>query len=313
MLDVDIDLMPLIAQGESDTLEFTERLPPEPTVSTILAAFANTNGGTWIIGVRDTGEVIGLPKKEAAQTYNKLNRIAGSLLSEPFDSGTTSLNGKWLVYIKVGQVPKHLYPVITSTGKYYKRYGARSVRVVKSNLFREGDIEEIPAGLVKGGGPVGAEDTKARGGGGDIQSKAIPAKTFVVFVAMSFRQEEEPALVDYYRAMERAAEKTKLPVRLTRMDLVEGDYEISQKLMDDIDKADIVIADFTLRPANVYFELGYARGMRKRIIQTARKDTALEFDIRNWRTVFYRNATELEEKLVLALDTACSEVDEAGG
>lgn len=127
---------------------------------------------------------------------------------------------------------------------------------------------------------------------------------------MSFRQEEEPALVDYYRAMERATLKTKLSVKLSRIDLVEGDYEISQKLMDEIDKADIVITDFTLRPSNVYFELGYARGRRNRIIQIARKDTVLEFDIRNWRTIFYRNATELEERLSQALDTACVELAE---
>jgi nucleoside 2-deoxyribosyltransferase len=65
--------------------------------------------------------------------------------------------------------------------------------------------------------------------------------------------------------------------------------------MDEIDAADIVIADFTLSPANVYFELGYARGKGRRVIQTARRGTVLEFDVRNWRTVFYRNATELEE------------------
>ncbi len=78
--------------------------------------------------------------------------------------------------------------------------------------------------------------------------------------------------------------------------------------MNEIDNSDIVIADFTLSPANVYFELGYARGIRKRIIQTARKSTALEFDVRNWRTTFYRNANELEEKLVAELQTAYAEV-----
>ena len=84
------------------------------------------------------------------------------------------------------------------------------------------------------------------------------------------------------------------------------DYEISQRVMDEINKADIVIADFTLSPANVYFELGYARGQGKQIIQTARKETRLEFDVRNWRTVFYRNATELEEKIVPELVEACT-------
>ena len=33
-------------------------------------------------------------------------------------------------------------------------------------------------------------------------------------------------------------------------------------------------------------------------MQTARKETPLEFDVRNWATLFYKNATELEELLV---------------
>jgi hypothetical protein len=135
-----------------------------------------------------------------------------------------------------------------------------------------------------------------------------PSRPIRVFVAMSFREEEEPALVDYFEAMKRASQATKLPIDLVRMDLVEGDHEISQKIMDEIDKSDVVLADFTLSPANVYFELGYARGCKRRIIQTARKGTRLEFDARNWRTIFYKNATELERSLELALKAAYAEI-----
>jgi nucleoside 2-deoxyribosyltransferase len=83
--------------------------------------------------------------------------------------------------------------------------------------------------------------------------------------------------------------------------------------MTEIDGADIVIADLTLNPRNVYFELGYARGKGKRVIQTARKGTLLEFDIRNWRTLLYRNATQLEEKLIEEIREAyVSVADNAG-
>jgi hypothetical protein len=44
------------------------------------------------------------------------------------------------------------------------------------------------------------------------------------------------------------------------------------------------------------------------VIQTARKDTRLEFDIRNWHTAFYRNATELEQKLEVAIKAAYTDV-----
>lgn len=128
----------------------------------------------------------------------------------------------------------------------------------------------------------------------------------VGFIAMSFHQEEEPALIDNWEAMQRAVASIDLPTNLTRMDMVEGDYEISQEIMRRINKANFIIVDFTLSPRNVYFEAGYARGRGKHIIQTARSDTKLAFDTRNWRTLFYKNATELEA-------TLCSATDVRGG
>lgn len=130
----------------------------------------------------------------------------------------------------------------------------------------------------------------------------------VVFVAMSFRVEEDPALVDYFEAMRRAAYSTRLPLDIRRIDSVQGDFEISQRILEEIDAAKIVIADFTLSPRNVYFEAGYARGKGKRVIQTARKDTHLEFDTRGWKTIFYKNATELEVALAQALSSAYYDV-----
>lgn len=136
----------------------------------------------------------------------------------------------------------------------------------------------------------------------------ITSEEITAFVAMSFRDEEEPALIDYFRAMERAVKSTNLPIKIKRVDLVEGDYEISHKIMSEIDKSGIVIADFSFNSPNVYFEIGYARAKKCRIIQTARRGTVLEFDIRNWRTLFYRNATELEEKLIPELNSAYFEI-----
>ena len=70
----------------------------------------------------------------------------------------------------------------------------------------------------------------------------------------------------------------------------------------EIDSAQLVIADLTLSPPNVYLELGYARGRRKRVIQTCRSDTKLEFDVRGRRTLIFRNATMLEHILLRELD-----------
>lgn len=123
-----------------------------------------------------------------------------------------------------------------------------------------------------------------------------------VFVAMSFREGEEPALTDYWYAMKRAATRSSGNFNLKRIDQVEGDYEIIGRIFDEIDDADLVIADLTLSPANVYLELGFARGRNKPIIQTCREGTPLEFDVRGRRTLMYKNATTLEDKLLSHLN-----------
>lgn len=122
--------------------------------------------------------------------------------------------------------------------------------------------------------------------------------TIRVFVAMSFRHEEEPALIDYWHAMQRAAIRAGREFDLRRIDELDGDYEIVGRIYQEIEAADLVIADLTMSPANVYLELGYARGKGKSVIQTCREGTPLEFDVRGHRTLTYRNAATLEEKLL---------------
>lgn len=50
----------LVAQGESLYLEFKQKLPEWPKLMREIVAFANTKGGTLIIGVDDDGTISGL-------------------------------------------------------------------------------------------------------------------------------------------------------------------------------------------------------------------------------------------------------------
>jgi hypothetical protein len=288
MTDVTADaIVELAAQGESQTVEFKTSFPPDHTISKILTAFANTQGGILLIGICDNGEIVGLSQDEADNAVNRLQKIAASLFPWGIDEvGSVTIGGKKIVYAIIEQAPDYYSPVMTSSGDIYKRESNRIVYVPSDERLEPSIRSKI--------------------------SHIKPMETAIAFVAMSFRDEEEPALVDYFKAMERAAEQTNLPIDIVRVDLVEGDYEISQEIMNEIDKADIVIADFTMSSRNVYFELGYARGKDKYVIQTARNGTQLEFDIRNWRTLFYRNATELEEKLIPALEAAYAEIKARG-
>lgn len=276
------DIEGYIASGESEWVEFKTRLPSDASIGRVLSAFANTIGGVLLVGVSDDGQIIGLPDEDIGRAINRLVAIIDAMLPVPSCVGSMQIEGRNIVYAAVEKAPAWSAPVFTSSGLLVVRQQAASV-AVRSTDFYDPELRE--------------------------RILSVEAdREVLAFVAMSFRNEEEPHLEDYFRAMERAARRTELPIKLVRVDLIEGDYEISQQIMDQITSADILIADFTLNSSNVYFELGYGRASRKRIIQTARKGTALEFDIRNWRTHFYRNATELEEKLIPELKSAYSEV-----
>ena len=272
----------IIEKGESQTIEFKSTFPANHIVACSLTAFANTDGGIILFGVDDYGTVIGLSDYRIEYTTDRLKRISDSLLPDPIQIGEVIIDSKKIVYAIIEKTPDAHFPIMTSRGEIYKRQSS-SVVLTRNEQRRTSSLTEKIASVA-------------------------PKRDFIAFVAMSLRDEEEPALIDYFTAMKRAIASVGLPIRIKRLDLVEGDYEISQRIMTEIDKSDIVIADFTLNSPNVYFELGYARAKNCRIIQTARKGTVLEFDIRNWRTLFYRNATELEEKLASELISAYTDL-----
>ena len=283
MFDVSTEgISKIVSGGESNTVEFISSWPSEQKIAQVISSFANREGGIILIGVSGDGHphLGGIGDEEYNSLEKFIKDICSSILPWPVEIGHALLEGYSIIYVIIDKAPRYYYPIMTSRGEAYQRKGASDVLIP---AYQSKTLEK----------PKVKTDKKTK---------------LTVFVAMSFREEEEPSLVDYFQAMRRAVDATGLFIELRRVDLVEGDYEISQHIMDEIDKANIVIADFTLTSRNVYFELGYARGRKIRIIQTARKGTMLEFDIRNWRTIFYRNATELEKKLISELKTAYHEI-----
>jgi hypothetical protein len=72
--------------------------------------------------------------------------------------------------------------------------------------------------------------------------------------------------------------------------------EILRKAKDSA----FVIADLTELRQNVFFELGFARGLGKRVIATAKEGTELPFDVRDMPVTFWRSIDprRLREKLI---------------
>ena len=190
MKNSEAHLNDLISNGESEIVEFKSKLINQHDIAKVLTSFANTKGGHLIIGVGDKGEIIGFSEQEAIETKDRLQRICSSLFSFPCEVEILSIKGKSIVFAKIAKAPEYLLPILTGNGEYYVREGGRTIRPSFYNKTLQ----------------VNEDDVKSE-------------KQIVGFVAMSFRDEEEPALIDYYQAMLRAVERTKLPIDLTRIDL----------------------------------------------------------------------------------------------
>ena len=121
-----------------------------------------------------------------------------------------------------------------------------------------------------------------------------------IFMIMSFSS--DPMLEDTYSAIGRAVRKVDPSIVIERVDQIEDDFKITEKILECINKSKVIISDLTDERPNVYFELGYARGIKKKVIQIAKEGTKLHFDIKDINTIFYRNATDLELKITRRLE-----------
>jgi len=61
----------LLKQGEHELLDFKKRVDDPVKIAKTLVAFANTKGGTLLIGVDDDGEIIGVDSNEEKYIINK--------------------------------------------------------------------------------------------------------------------------------------------------------------------------------------------------------------------------------------------------
>jgi hypothetical protein len=79
---------------------------------------------------------------------------------------------------------------------------------------------------------------------------------------------------------------------------------IIEDALDQIERADLIVADFTGRNANVFYEAGYARALRKPVIQIAQSVSDLPFDVQHLRTFPYSTKILGDRKLARDLSEA---------
>lgn len=86
---------------------------------------------------------------------------------------------------------------------------------------------------------------------------------------------------------------------IVRLDRVEHNDNINDRIISEIRSCQFLVADFTLHRNGVYFEAGYAAGLGRAVVWTCRRDEMRDahFDTRPYNHVIWDTPADLREKL----------------
>lgn len=127
------------------------------------------------------------------------------------------------------------------------------------------------------------------------QSKPLPSSVANTAFILMWMDPHRPELVDVHETVRSVF--AEFGVRAIRADDVEHQETITEIVLDNIAKAEFLIADLSGERPNVYYEIGYAHALGKRPILFRRTGTPLHFDLSVHNVPEYSNLSELRDLL----------------
>lgn len=126
-----------------------------------------------------------------------------------------------------------------------------------------------------------------------------------VFMIMSFAG--DPQLADYREAVEILCKEVGFDALRTDTRPATETHQIIDRIHEMIDACGFVIADLTNARPNVYYEIGYARGLGKKVILTSKKGSEVHFDLKGFSRHDWEGSVNLKNKLRPVLKSIAQE------
>jgi hypothetical protein len=124
------------------------------------------------------------------------------------------------------------------------------------------------------------------------------SRKYRAFIAMQMSK-DNPECSAILEAIKQTAQI--FGVDAQRIDEIESNERITDRMLRAIDCSDLVIADVSDPRENVYYEAGWAHKAGKQVVFVARREVRLPFDIRDYPVVKFGDLEELKDGLARRL------------
>ena len=105
---------------------------------------------------------------------------------------------------------------------------------------------------------------------------------------------------------------SKFGVKAIRADEIEHEDVITKRIIEEIKTSEFLVGDLTDERPSVYYEIGYAHSLGRRVIMYRKKNTSIHFDLAAYNCPEYKNMKELKELLLKRLEEATNRKPENG-
>lgn len=101
-------------------------------------------------------------------------------------------------------------------------------------------------------------------------------------------------------------------IKALRADDIEHEEVITKRIIDEIKSSEFLFADLSGARPNVYYEVGFAHALGRRVILYRKKGSGIHFDLTGYNCPEYENLRELKDKLTRRLEAVTGKSIEQG-